>query len=618
VFDAAKTQANDSRTSFDESDRALDAHVRAGLVAIHLENNRVSLPAGILVSTLVLIYYRQSVPSVPFLIIWWIILNLLTGWRLWHVRQIRQSPQPEQFAQRIYRSLIIEAGLAGALWGLMGTALYPAMGDPLQPFSVLVIMGVAASGLASLAPILPAYIYFFSFMLVPSIVAHILRGGETEALYALTLSLLMVALLLNGRRVNRNHHNVMRLNAELEATARREAAARIAADAANEAKSRFLAAMSHEIRTPMNGVLGMGELLARTPLNERQQRFLKTLNASGKHLLSLIDEILGFAKAESGQLRINQAAVDVQQLCDQMMAEFAPLAEQRKLKLGASVEATVPARIEADPTRLRQILINLINNGLKFTQTGGVSLAVGCPAAEDGAPQMIEFSVIDTGPGIADSEQTRVFEAFSQLDDSMTRTVGGVGLGLAISRELARAMSGDLVCDSTPGTGSAFRLRLPLRVPPAQVRPPEPAAEPAPATRSRIVGRVLVVEDCPTNREVATQTLLALGIACETAEDGHQALALLNKGRFDAVLMDCHLPGMDGYETTRELRRLEQAQGWPRTPVIAVTADAMATNEAHCYECGMDDFIAKPYTLDRLATTIDHWLAMPKQGSELS
>lgn len=613
MFDAQRRHPADTQTSPAENDCSLDAQVRAGLVAIHLENNRVSLPAAFLVSTLVLIYYRHSVPSQAFLVCWWAVLNLQTAWRLWHVRQIHQSPDPAQFARRIYRTLIVDAATAGALWSLMGTALYPPSSDPLQPFSVVVIMGVAASGLASLAPILPAYVSFFSCMLVPNIVAHIIRGGETEGLYALTLSLLMVALLLNGRRVNRNHHNVLHLNAELEVTARREAAARIAADAANEAKSRFLAAMSHEIRTPMNGVLGMGELLARTPLTERQQRFLQTLNASGKHLLSLIDEILGFAKAESGQLRINHAAVDVQSLCDQLTAEFAPLATQRKLTLSARVADGVPARIEADPTRLRQILINLINNGLKFTDVGAVTLTVACPAVEEEAPPMIEFSVIDTGPGIADDEQARVFEAFSQLDDSMTRAVGGVGLGLAISRELARAMSGELVCESTQGNGSTFRLRLPLRIPPTQVRPPAPAVAPAPAARSRSVGRVLVVEDCPTNCEVATQTLLALGIACETAEDGHQALALLTKGRFDAVLMDCHLPGMDGYETTRELRRLEQSRGWPRTPVIAVTADAMATNEAHCYESGMDDFIAKPYTLDCLATTIDHWLAMPKQ-----
>jgi signal transduction histidine kinase/CheY-like chemotaxis protein len=613
VFDPERRHIIKAQDTNNDTDRALEAHVRVGLVAIHLENNRLSLPAAFLVSTLVLIYYRQAVPSPTFLIVWWIVLNLQTIWRLWHVRQIRLSPDPTRFAHRIYKTLIVEASMAGALWSLMDTALYPAPGDPLQPFSVVVIMGVAASGLASLAPILPAYIGFFSFMLVPSIIAHILRGGETEGLYALTLSLLMVALLLNGWRVNRNHHNVLRLNAELEATAHREAAARIAADAANEAKSRFLAAMSHEIRTPMNGVLGMSQLLARTPLNDRQRHYLQTLNASGKHLLSLIDEILCFAKAESGQLRISHTTIDVRALCHQIIAEFIPLAEQRQLGLRARVDDDVPERIEADAMRLRQILINLVNNGLKFTHAGDVALAVTCPPSDDGAPPMIEFAVIDTGPGIADDERARVFEAFSQLDDSMTRAVGGVGLGLAISRELAHAMSGQLECDSTPGTGSTFRLHLPLRIPETREPPPDPAGKPAPTTGSRALGRVLVVEDCPTNREVATQALLALGIACETAEDGHQAIALLRKGRFDAVLMDCHMPGMDGYETTRELRRLEQSMGWPRTPVIAVTADAMATNEAHCHESGMDDFIAKPYTLDRLAKTIDHWLTAPRQ-----
>lgn len=577
----------------------------------HLENNRVALPAASFVCTLVLIYFRDAVPSFTALLLWWIAILALNFWRLLHSVQQRRSDDPEGFALRIHNTLVVEAALAGMLWGLLGTAMYPTSGDPLQVFVVVVLMAASASGLASLAPLLPAYIAFLGCMLVPATIAYALRDSFVEHLSAVTLVVLIIALLVNGLRVSKNHQNILRLNAELKATVKREIAARAAADAANEAKSRFLAAMSHEIRTPMNGVLGMGQLLARSPLNHRQQRLLQTLNASGKHLLSLIDEILGFAKAGSGQLRISHTAVDVPSLCDQIIAEFTPLADQRQLGLSARVDDSVPARIEADPTRLRQILINLVNNGLKFTHAGGVTLAVACPPAEAGATPMIEFAVIDTGPGITDGEQTRVFEAFSQLDDSMTRAVGGVGLGLAISRELAYAMSGDLDCESTPGVGSTFRLRLPLRIPATRAPAPEPEA--APAAGSRIVGRVLIVEDCATNREVATQTLLALGIACEAAEDGHQALSLLRKGGFDAVLMDCHLPGTDGYDTTRELRRLEQSMGWPRTPVIAVTADAMATNEAHCYESGMDDFIAKPYTLDRLATTIDHWLSMPKQ-----
>lgn len=610
MFDAVKARFAGARPPADPD---LEARVRAGLVLTHLENNRVALPAASFVCTLVLIYFRDAVPSFTALLLWWIAILALNFWRLIHTVRKSRSDDPEGFALRIHNMLVVEAALAGMLWGLLGTAMYPTSGDPLQVFVVVVLMAASASGLASLAPLLPAYIAFLGCMLVPATIAYALRDSFVEHLSAVTLFVLIIALLLNGLRVSKNHQNILRLNAKLEATVKREIAARAAADAANEAKSRFLAAMSHEIRTPMNGVLGMGQLLARTPLNERQQRLLQTLNASGKHLLSLIDEILGFAKAGSGQLRISHAAVEIQPLCDQIVAEFTPLADQRRLGLGAHVGDEVPARIEADPTRLRQILINLVNNGLKFTHAGRVTLAVACPPAGEGEPPMIEFSVIDTGPGIAADAQMRVFEAFSQLDDSMTRAIGGVGLGLAISRELARAMSGDLDCDSTPGIGSTFRLRLPLRIPATRAPAPEQETPPASTAGSRIVGRVLIVEDCGTNREVATQTLLALGIACETAEDGHQALSLLRKGRFDAVLMDCHLPGMDGYETTRELRRLEQSMGWPRTPVIAVTADAMATNEAHCHESGMDDFIAKPYTLDRLAKTIDHWLTAPRQ-----
>jgi len=611
VFDAIRRRATGGTKPLDPE---LEAQVRAGLALTHLENNRVALPAASFVCTLVLIYFRDAVPSFTALVVWWVAIVALNMWRVVHSVRARRSTEPQQFALRIHNTLIVEAALAGALWGLLGTAMYPANGDEVQVFVVVVLMAASASGLASLAPLLPAYIGFLGFMLVPATIAYALRDSYVEHLSSVTLFVLIIALLLNGLRVSKNHQNILRLNAELEATAHREAAARIAADAANEAKSRFLAAMSHEIRTPMNGVLGMSQLLARTALDDRQRRYLTTLNESGKHLLGLIDEILGFAKAESGQLRINDAPVDVQALCDQLVAEFMPLADQRGLELAARLDDTVPPRIEADPLRLRQILINLLNNALKFTHSGGVTLTVTCHMDEDGATPMVEFAVIDTGLGIASDAQARVFDAFSQVDDSMTREVGGVGLGLAISRELARVMGGDLVCESAAGVGSTFRLCLPLRLPPTHLAAsaPEDAPETLPANTTRSAGRILIVEDCATNREVAVQTLQALGLDCEIAEDGHTALSLLHRGRFDAVLMDCHLPGMDGYETTRELRRLEQTLGWPRTPVIAITANAMSANEAHCYGAGMDDFIAKPYTLDVLATTIDRWLATPK------
>jgi len=619
VFDAVKPGAAPEPPPLQDPDASLEAHVRAGLVQIHLESNRVALPAASFVSTLVLFYFRDAVPSFTVLVLWWFAVNALNLWRLTHVRRLRHAADPQRFALRIHTAMIVEAGVAGCLWGLLATAMYPPAGNPLQSIVALVIMAAAASGLASLAPLLPAYVAFMGFTLLPASIAYALRDSYVEHLSALALFVLWLALLLNGRRVSQNHQNVLRLNAELEATAHREAAARIAADAANEAKSRFLAAMSHEIRTPMNGVLGMSQLLARTKLDERQRHYLRTLNESGKHLLGLIDEILGYAKAESGQMKISYAPIEVHALCDHLVAQFKPGADAKQLSLLARIDANVPLRIESDPQRLSQILINLLNNALRFTHDGGVSLTVTCLSDADGVKPFIEFSVIDTGLGIDAGDQTRVFEAFAQVDASLTRDTGGVGLGLAIARELTRLMDGELLCESAPGVGSTFRLRLPLRLPPVadEVAPtPAPVATaPAPRPQPRQGGRVLVVEDSAVNREVLTLTLETLGLSHEVANDGRDAIERLRRRRFDAVLMDCQLPLMDGYQTTRELRQLEYTLGWPRTPVIAVTANAVADNKTRCYGAGMDDFITKPYNIDTLSNTIGRWLNVRKRSS---
>ncbi len=586
----------------------LETRVRAGLIETHLENNRVALPATFVVSTLVAVLFRNAVPNTMALALWWLALNLVTVLRLWHVVSHGRAPEPTRHALKLYRLLIAEAAVVGCLWGLIGTTLYPSAESALQSLAVLVIMGVAASGLVSLAPLLPAYIAFFILMLCPPIVAFALRDSYPEHLTALTLLLLTIALLLNGRRVSRNHRHSLQLNVELETALQREARARIAADAANNAKSRFLAAMSHEIRTPMNGVLGMAQLLARTELTEHQQHCLKTLKDSGRQLLGLIDEVLDFAKVESGQLQTRVAPLEVRALGAQMIAMLKPRADEKHLALLWHVSKSVPAWIEADPQRISQVLTNLLNNAIKFTDEGGVTLSIEGKSNQDGDAPIVEFSVIDTGMGIAPEHQARIFEAFVQVDDSLAREAGGVGLGLAISRDLARLMGGDLTCESTPDVGTTFRLQLPLRIPqPSQPDSPQPAAQDD--AQWHFSGRVLVVEDSATNQEVAALTLQELGLEHDLVADGQEAIDRLRERRYDAILMDCQLPVMDGYEATRELRRLERLLGWPRTPVIALTANAAPGNDARCYAAGMDDFIAKPFDIDNLATTFGRWLS---------
>ncbi|WP_230969682.1 ATP-binding protein [Nitrogeniibacter aestuarii] len=596
-----------------EHERKLDARVRTGLVQTHLESNRVSLAGSVVVSTLVLLFSDAEGHLFQDVLIWWVVLTLTTALRLWHVLRFKKAADPDQRAARLYPILIVEAAIAGALWGLLCTWLYPEDSSVLKELTVPIIMGVSSAALVSLGPILPAYIAFFGCMLIPGTVAMALRDSYVEHMLALVLGLLSIALLLNGIRISRNHMRDLRLTAELESALHNEAQARIAADAASEAKTRFLAAMSHEIRTPMNGVIGMGQLLSRTELNERQRRCLDSLNDSGKHLLGLIDEILDFAKVESGQLTVRHTPTDLRHLCQQVVDMFTPRAEEKRLSLLYKVSDSVPAMIETDPQRMRQILTNLVNNAIKFTSKGGVTVNVSARLDAEGVKPLLEIAVIDTGIGIAAEEQHRIFEAFAQVDDSMSRATGGVGLGLAISRDLARLMEGDLLCKSVPDVGTTFRLQLPLRVP-AQPRQAQEVPQEPPVGNSfpRFSGCVLVVEDSPTNREVAVMTLQELGLECDIAEDGREALERLHERRYSLVLMDCQMPVMDGYEATRALRKLEEDLGWQRTPVIALTANAVAGNEARCFGAGMDDFVPKPFEIEDLVKALKRYLSVQR------
>ena len=582
-------------------DSELEARVRAGLIATHLEHNRVALAGSVLVSSLVLAFSISNVSPAWPCVLWWLALSALTGVRLWHVVRYLRLPDATRYVLRLHPLLIFEAALAGALWGLLATALYPVQSPIMQTLTVPILMGVSSAALVSLAPILPAYVAFFGCMLIPPTVAFILRPTFADDMYALMLGLLTIALLLSGVRVSRNLHGNLKLTAQLETALEREARARIAADAANEAKSRFLAAMSHEIRTPMNGILGMAQLLERTELAERQRRFLKTLDDSGRHLLGLIDEILDFARVEAGRLQIDDTAVDLRELCAEAIDMMRNRADARRLSLILRIDPSVPPRMCSDPLRLRQILVNLIGNAIKFTDKGGVTLAVSRPPDTDGTGPWIEFAVIDTGMGIAPADRERVFDAFAQLDDSLARRAGGVGLGLAISRDLAQLMAGDLICESILEVGTTFRLRLPLRVP---SRPAETAGAAPAGPLPRLTGEILIVDDSATNREVTALALGAIGLQSQQVDDGQAALDVLATRHFDAVLMDCQMPGMDGYETTRALRALEQSQARPRTPVVALTAHAAQENATRCFEAGMDDFIAKPFRIEALAHTL--------------
>ncbi|MFP4262924.1 MAG: ATP-binding protein [Halomonas sp.] len=407
-----------------------------------------------------------------------------------------------------------------------------------------------------------------------------LYGLLLVLILAMSFSALLVALMLlrEARDNAAARRDLEALSDELQATARR-------AESASQAKSEFLATVSHEIRTPLNGVVGMSDLLLEEPLSGRAGEYAVTIHDSASLLLGLINDLLDFSKIESGRLELEFQPLALADLVEGVVAIFAARAEARGIRLASRLAPELPSHVMGDAARLRQVLLNLVANAVKFTTEGEVVLE-----ASPGADDTLCLEVRDSGCGIPADQRERIFEPFRQGDASTSRRFGGTGLGLAISRRLVEAMGGRIELESEPGVGSRFRCRLPL-VPAGA--PPE-AGEGVALTRDGEPrgGRVLVVEDNPVNQRVALAMLERLGCRAELAESGEAALAWVVKERFDLIFMDIQMPGMDGLEVTRRLRA---RPGWSsRVPVVAMTAGGPEGEQARCLAAGMNGYLAKP------------------------
>jgi PAS domain S-box-containing protein len=394
---------------------------------------------------------------------------------------------------------------------------------------------------------------------------------------------------------------------------RRLREARDAAESANRAKSAFLAAMSHEIRTPMNAILGMVELLEISTTNREHRDMLGVINASSQSLLQILNDVLDLSKVEAGHLTLAPVSSSLGELVRSVALTFADGARRKGLALEWHADALLAPRLRFDPARLRQVLLNLVGNGVKFTESGRVSIRARVVETRDDA-QRIEIVVQDSGIGISPEDQERLFQPFVQAESPSSRNRGGTGLGLAISRRIAELMNGSLQLTSEPGRGTTVILSLTLDIVPvkAEPAPAGPASLPTlPAPATRVSGqrrRILVVDDNEFNRAVLARQVAALGYEAEQASDGEEALQLVARGDYALILADCQMPGMDGFEFSRAVRASETASGGARIPIVAWTANVMPDDIAACRAAGMDDVLAKPSALPTVQQVLRTWV----------
>jgi signal transduction histidine kinase/ActR/RegA family two-component response regulator len=497
--------------------------------------------------------------------------------------------------------------LPAALWsgGLVTTLLHYGPGRELI-MPLLAALGLAAGATGSLTTTRNLYRNYLLVLCLPCTVALLLNGkagagiGVMLLLYIGFMSI-MAKHFHSEFWASLKNVDLLKRRADQLELAHREVAE------ANRTKSEFLANMSHELRTPMNGILGMNELLLGTTLDPSQREYASDVRESATALLHLVEEVLSFAQVDAGQLELQENDFDCPELIGRVYKSLGGQAVARELDLTMDLHPELPRWLKGDADRLRQILVNLVSNGLKFSERGEVVISA-APEEQAGDRRWLHFQVSDEGMGIPADKQAEIFDAFKQVDGSFQRKHGGSGLGLSITAGLVELMKGRIWVESIAGKGSTFHVRLPFEqgrpVPCAEMTPEEPRRTPAELAEARGAGAavdapcILLAEDNPINRKLASNLLKRAGYRVLTAENGCIAVTVWEREQVDLILMDIQMPEMDGLAATRIIRDQEQASG-ARVPIVALTAHALPEDRQRCLDAGMDDYLTKP--IDRAA-----------------
>lgn len=609
----APADQDGTRSARQQSNSQIEVQTRIELVRIAFRQ----LPAGIWVSVVAvfaLALLGRKATAVPVLLGWMGFMALPIAGMFW-LHRIFPPEGKQGILDRTWALyLVIIALVSAAGWGATPW-VFPALADggPSQAAHLLLLAGLSAALLRVLLPVRKGSLLVIGLTMGPVAVSCLMRTDPAQVSLALFILLFVGYTLwttLHGHRVlsdalttrfERESLGAV-LRSEISLRESRESELREAtkkAESASKAKDDFIATISHELRTPMNGVLGMLRIVRDTELTPAQGGYVKTATQSAEALLALLNDVLDFSRVEANKLELEHAPFSPAEAARLVADQHRPRALEKGLQFDLQLREGLPADIVGDATRVRQILANLAGNAIKFTERGRIELRVDC-IGRDTDQATLQFTVTDTGIGIDAAGLTKLFQPFTQVDNSMSRRYGGTGLGLALSQRLAHAMGGTLEVQSTVGQGTSFLLVLSGALPAASATPTSSAAgaeAPAPGG----VTRVLVVEDDSVNRQVIELFLQKLNVTLEFAQDGEAAIVAATANDFDLVLMDCHLPGIDGLEATRRIRQL--LPGKPLR-IVALTANANPKMRAACLAAGMNDFLSKPVRFEQLSNLL--------------